>query len=364
MLPERLSTHLTSLKPDQERLAMVVEMSIDSTGNMLDYDLYPATVKSRAKLVYQQVADWLNHSVVPHPIYEDPLLQEQLRWHLEVTCLLQKYRESQGTLTLTSIEPYIRMNGQVQVTSMVNNCAYELIQNLMIAANTATALFMQKHHIPCLRRVIRTPKRWPRIVEIARHYGTHLPDEPSVQALESFLLEQKNKDSLRFPDLSLTIIKLLGRGEYIIENPEDPPQGHFNLGLQRYTHATAPNRRFSDLIIQRCLATLFDNVTLPYTQQELTLLAQRCTTKEVDAEKVERKIKKSAMIIALSPRIGDTFEAIVTGSSPKGTWVRLFNPPVEGKLVQGFQHVDVGDRLRVQLIHVDLDQGFIDFSTI
>lgn len=234
----------------------------------------------------------------------------------------------------------------------------------MIAANDVTALFLQGKQIPSLRRVVRSPKRWDRIVEIAAQHGFQLPSEPDSKALSSFITAQKAADPLRFPDLSLVIIKLLGSGEYVVELPNELAPGHFGLAVKDYTHSNAPNRRFPDLITQRFLKAALDGSTIPYNQSELVDLAKHCTEKEDDANKVERQVSKSAAAILLTSRIGDQFDAICTGASDKGTWVRIFHPPVEGRLLQGHEGVDVGHRLKVRLIHIDIDKGFIDFEKV
>ena len=232
----------------------------------------------------------------------------------------------------------------------------------MIAVNDVTARFLQGKQIPSLRRVVRSPKRWDRIVEIAAEHNSQLPAEPDSKALARFLTEQKAADPLRFPDLSLSVIKLLGPGEYVVELPNEVAPGHFALAVKDYTHSTAPNRRFPDLITQRILKATLDGLPLPYSQSELMELAKHCTEKEDDANKVERIVAKSAAAMLLSSRIGNRFDAICTGAADKGTWVRIFHPPIEGRLLRGYEGIDVGNRLRVRLIHADVDKGFIDFE--
>ena len=242
------------------------------------------------------------------------------------------------------------------------NRAKQIIEDFMIAANDITALFLKDKQIPSLRRVVRSPKRWDRIVEIAAQHNFQLPPEPDSKALADFLSKQKAADPLRFPDLSLIIIKLLGSGEYIVELPNETAPGHFGLAVKDYTHSTAPNRRFPDLITQRILKATLGGLPVPYSQSELIELAKYCTLKEDDANKVERQVAKSAAAMLLSSRIGDQFDAICTGAADKGTWVRIFQPPIEGRLLHGYEGIDVGNRLKVKLIHVDVNQGFIDFE--
>jgi exoribonuclease-2 len=242
------------------------------------------------------------------------------------------------------------------------NRAKELIEDFMIGANGVTARYLESRHSPSIRRVVRTPKRWDRIVELAGQYGVALPAEPDSKALEAFLQAQKAADPLRFPDLSLAVIKLLGAGEYVADLPGENPPGHFGLAVQDYSHSTAPNRRYPDLITQRLLKAAVENQPVPYAVDELEELAQHCTEAEDAANKVERQVGKSAAALLLEGRIGEHFDAMVTGAASKGTWVRLLTVPVEGKLVKGFQGVDVGDRIRVQLISTDVERGFIDFA--
>jgi exoribonuclease-2 len=234
----------------------------------------------------------------------------------------------------------------------------------MIAANDITAVFLKEKQIPSLRRVVRSPKRWDRIVEIAALHNFQLPPEPDSKALADFLIKQKAADPLRFPDLSLIIIKLLGSGEYVVELPNETAPGHFGLAVKDYTHSTAPNRRFPDLITQRIVKATLSGQPIPYSQTELIELAKHCTLKEDDANKVERQVAKSAAAMLLSSRIGNQFDAICTGAADKGTWVRIFQPPIEGRLLRGFEGIDVGHQLRVKLIHVDVNQGFIDFERV
>jgi exoribonuclease-2 len=367
MLPKKLSTHLTSLNEGEDRLAMVVEVDIEKDGSIAQYSLYSALVRNHAKLAYDSISKWLDgQAEIPLRMTQIPGLEKQVKLQDSIAQKLKKYRQSQGALTLETIEgrPKIHHNEVVDMQIIGKNRARNLIEDFMITANTATARFLNEHSIPSLRRIVRIPERWNRIIEIAQQYGERLPEEPNAKALDQFLQKRKQADPLRFPDLSLTVIKLLGDGEYIVEYPGDEPIGHFSLAVKDYTHSTAPNRRYPDLITQRLIKAVLSRVETPYSPEELEELARHCTHQEDEAEKVERKMRKSATILMLFSKIGETYPAIVTGASQKGTWVRVLTPPIEGKLVQGYQKVDVGDRLTVKLIYVDLEKGYIDFVRV
>lgn len=364
MLPERLSTDLTSLKQGAERLAIVVEVEVGVDGSEGSYRIYRAIVRNHAKLAYPSLANALEEKTpMPSAVIQVKGLEQQIRLQDSIAQLLKSYRNNQGALTLEVIEPQpeIQENRVVDIKITEMNRAKELIEEFMILANMAVAQFFKEHHQPSLRRVVRTPKRWDRIVEIAQEKGETLPIEPNSKALDLFLIKERLLSRDTFPDLSLTIIKLLGRGEYIVAYPHTLSPGHFSLALKDYTHFTAPNRRFPDLVSQRILKATLENRPSPYSSQELEQIAQHCTSQEDVVTKVERKMKKSASILLLENRIGEAFQAIVTGASEKGVWVRLFHPPVEGKLVRGGEKVDVGDKLTVTLTRVDLEKGFIDF---
>ncbi len=365
MLPEKLSTDLSSLNYQEDRLANVVEMIIQDDGELIDHDIYPAQVRSHAKLAYNSVAAWLEgDGPIPETAAAVPGLDASLRLQDRTAQSMQALRRANGALSLETIEAKPVFKGELLagLEPDQKNRAKEIIENFMIAANGASVQFLASRHFPSIRRVVRTPKRWERIVEIARGYGTSLPDTPDSRALEVFLTEQKTANPKTFPDLSLTVIKLLGPGEYSAELPDTSPPGHFGLAVRDYTHSTAPNRRYPDLVTQRLLKSALEGEKSPYSIDELSALAVHFTRKEDDANKVERQVEKSAAALLLAHRIGETFDGIVTGAADKGTWVRLFSIPVEGKLVKGFEGQDVGDRLRVQLISVDVDQGFIDFQ--
>jgi exoribonuclease-2 len=367
MLPERLSTDLTSLSDHEDRPAIVIEMVIGDDGALQGSDVYVATVRNHVKLAYDGVAAWLEgRGQAPAAIAGVDGLAENLRTQDQVAQRVKTFRHEHGALDLETIEARPVFDGD-QIRDLAveqKNRAKELIEDFMIAANGVTARYLEAKGFVSLRRVVRSPKRWDRIVEVAAHYGVRLPAEPDSKALAQFLTERKAADPVRFPDLSLTIVKLMGPGEYTVEFPGDTAPGHFGLAVKDYTHSTAPNRRYPDLITQRLLKAAIAGSPAPYGRAELTELAGHCTLKEDDANKVERQVSKSAAAMLLASRIGEQFDAITTGASTKGTWVRVLHPPVEGRLVDGFEGVDVGNRLRVRLIRADVEQGFIDFQKV
>ena len=367
MLPEKLSTDLTSLNDAEDRLAVILEMVINDTGEMQSSDIYRALVRNHAKLAYHSVAAWLEgKGLMPEAVEAVPGLAENLRIQDRVAQTLKALRHEHGALDLQTLEARPVFTGDEIQDLRVDerNRAQEIIEDFMIAANGVAARFLHGKKVPSLRRMVRSPKRWERIVEIATQHNSQLPAEPDSRALAHFLAEQKAADPLRFPDLSLCIIKLLGPGEYVVEIPGDTASGHFGLAVRDYTHSTAPNRRFPDLITQRILKVALGGSPMSYSQDELVELARHCTEKEDDANKVERLVAKSAAAMLLSLRIGDDFEAICTGAADKGTWVRIFHPSVEGRLLYGYEGVDVGNRLKVRLIHTDVEKGFIDFKKV
>ena len=367
MLPEMLSTDLTSLNPNAERLAIVIEMEVDADGSLLDSRIFKAMVLNRAKLAYNSVAAWLERNgTVPEAISSVPGLAENLRLQDQTAQSLKKLRHVHGALSLETIEAKPIFDGD-QIRSLEieeKNRAKEIIEDFMIAANGVTARYLSVRGFPSMRRVVRIPKRWDRIVEIAAEHKFTLPEEPDSRALEEFLVSEKAAHPIRFPDLSLAVIKLLGSGEYIAEPPEGDAPGHFGLAVKDYSHSTAPNRRYPDLLTQRLLKAAMEGKPAPYNKDDLDILAAHCTEAEDVATKVERRVEKSAAALLLESRIGERFDSIVTGASEKGTWVRLLNIPVEGKLVQGFEGLDVGERVRVQLIETNVEQGFIDFKKV
>lgn len=368
MLPDKLSTGLTSLNPAAERLAVVVEMIVESDGSVGDaHQVYRAKVRNQAKLAYNSVAAWLDgEGPEPEPITEAKGVAANLRLQDQTAQRMKRLREQRGALNLETIEARpIFVDGQVsELRREERNRAKDIIEDFMIAANQATAQFLSAKGSPSIRRVVREPRRWSRIVELAALHGFRLPDEPDPRALEGFLNAQKAADPLRFPDLSLSIIKLLGPGEYVAEAAGGLAPGHFGLAAKDYGHSTAPNRRYTDLVTQRLLKAALDGRDSPYTKAQLDVLAAHCTAQEDNANKVERQVAKSAAALLLRTRVGEVFEAFVTGASDKGTWARLLAVPVEGRLVQGFRDVDVGDRVKVRLLSVDVEKGFIDFARV
>jgi len=368
MLPEKLSTNLTSLNFNEDRPAIVIEMVIGLDGSLNASDIYRARVRNHAKLAYNSVATWLEgKGIVPEAIIAINGLAENLRMQDRVAQSMKNLRHTHGALSLETTEsrPIFEGDEIRDLEVEKKNRAKDIIENFMIAANGVTARYLSSRKLPSLRRVVRTPKRWDRIVDLAEEHGSTLPHYPDAKVLDEFLMKERENDPLRFPDLSLAIIKLMGAGEYIAELPGDTiSPGHFGLAVRDYTHATAPNRRYIDLITQRLLKAAIEGEPLPYSNNELEVLAEHCTEGEDAANKVERQVSKSAAAILLESRIGERFDAIVTGAADKGTWVRILNPPIEGKLVHDLESVDVGHRIRVQLIHTDVEQGFIDFKRI
>jgi len=366
MLPEKLSTDFTSLNLNEVRLAIVVEMTLGADGSLLDSDIYRARVRNHAQLAYHSVGDWLEGGDAPEAVAAMNGLARNLRLQDRIVQKMRRLRHIHGALSLETLEARPVFEGeQLQDLAVEGkNRAKELIEDCMIAVNGITARYLAARKYPSIRRVVRTPKRWDRIVTLAGEHGHQLPVTPDAKALDAFLRQAKVADPQSFPDLSLAVIKLLGAGEYTAERPDDTAPGHFGLAVQDYAHSTAPNRRYADLITHRLLKAALAGRAAPYTYAELEALTQQLTMQENAANKVERQVGKSAAALLLEKRIGEHFEAIVTGAAGKGTWVRLLTVPVEGKLLSGFAGLDVGDRLRVQLISVNVERGFIDFKRV
>jgi exoribonuclease-2 len=365
MLPEALSTNLTSLNEDQDRIAIVADMVFKKDGSLIASEIYLAQVHNRAKLAYNSVAAWLTATgPAPRRISETAGLDENLRLQDRVAQQLTGLRHLHGALSLETLEAQAVFTGDALSTLELDqtNRATQLIEEFMVAANAVAAIYLAVKKFPSLRRVLRDPERWTRIVQLAAELGEKLPAAPDAVALESFLTRRRTTAPEKFSDLSLSVIKLIGRGEYALNLPGGDAPGHFALAVKDYTHSTAPNRRFPDLITQRLLKAALAGAPLPYTIAELTELAKHCTDQEDAATKVERRVNKSAAALLLSGKIGQQFDAIVTGAADKGTWVRLLQPPTEGRLTLGFQGLKVGDHVRVKLIHTDAQLGFIDFA--
>ena len=374
MLPEKLSTNLTSLNEDEDRVSMVVKIQISQTGDLENSSIFQAIVRNHAQLTYDAIGGWLEgKNSLPDKVKQSSL-ENTLKIQHEAAQTLKQKRHEAGSLTLESSEAEVKIinNNQIVIQISQHNFAHQLIEEFMIAANRVMAQHFTQAKIASLRRVVRSPKYWNRIVEIAQSFGEHLPPQPDSKALDVFLINRQKKDPDSFPDLSLTVIKLLGRGEYVVQNNSEEKLsqtdslsglfiGHFGLALSDYTHSTAPNRRFPDLISQRQYKAFLRREKDPYTLEELYSLAAHCTQQEDAAMKVERQINKSAAAALLSSQIGKVFKGIITGASDKGTWVRIFHPAVEGKVIQGCKGLEIGDKVSVQLKHVNIAKGFIDF---
>jgi VacB/RNase II family 3'-5' exoribonuclease len=367
MLPPELSTDRTSLNEHADRDAIVVDMAIGGDGVPAESDVYRARVRNRAKLTYDGVAAWLDgRGPAPAAFATEPDLLAQVTLQDRLAGLLRARREEEGALDFdrSELRPIVADGVVTDLRTEEPNRARDLIESFMVTANGVTARFLTSRGYPSIRRVVRAPERWPRIVELARQYGVQLPAEPDARALETFLKAQRLAKPDGFADLSLSVLKLLGRGEYVAQAADGKSAGHFALAVSNYTHSTAPNRRFPDLVTQRLLKAAVARIPAPYPLAELAPLAAHCTMQEDAANKVERLVRKAAAALWMSSRIGQEFDAVVTGASNKGTWVRLRVPPVEGRLERGAQGLDVGDRVRVRLISTDPDQGFIDFARV
>jgi exoribonuclease-2 len=365
MLPEQLSTGASSLLEDADKLSIVIEAVVSKDGEVQSGDVYRAITRNKAQLTYDAVGAWLEgKDAAPAKVAASTELQSQLRLQNEVAGALRAERFRHGALNIETTETRpIMLNAQiVDVVRQQKNAATELIEDFMIAANGVVARRLEK--VSSIRRVVKTPERWARIVELAVQLGETLPAVADSKALNDFLVKRKAADPDHFADLSLSVIKLMGPGEYVLERPGDPVQGHFGLAVQDYTHSTAPNRRFADLVTQRLIKAQLASQPAPYTDEELAAIAANCTAKENAARKVEREMSKRIAAVAMSNRIGETFDAIVTGVIPHGTFVRVLQPQVEGLLAVGKAGVDVGDRLRVKLISTDVQRGFIDFAKV
>jgi VacB/RNase II family 3'-5' exoribonuclease len=366
MLPNELSTDTTSLVNAQDRAGIVVELRVEpNSGEVVCHDVYCALLRNHAKLAYNSVGAWLEgRAAIPQAAAIVPGMEAQLRLQNETAKKLKEIRKKNGALDFASQEPRVLVEND-EVTGLAvdrQNAAQDIIENFMVAANVAMAKHLKENKSLSIRRVVKTPKRWDRIQTLAAGYGVKLPATPDPRALSDFLDQRRAADPEHFQDLSLSVVKLMGPGEYIVEAPGQEHEGHFGLAVNDYTHSTAPNRRYSDLVTQRLLKATAVGKACPYSQGELSEVAKRCTEREDAARKVERLMRKVVAASLLSKRIGEMFDGIITGASPKGTFVRLLKFPAEGMVVRGAQGVDVGDKVTVRLAGVDVDRGFVDFE--
>jgi exoribonuclease R len=393
MLPFDLSTDLTSLNEDADRTAIMMSFTVGPDGEMLDETVSRAVVRNRAQLAYSRVGPWLENtaagkvdndvfslrsdsaraaqaeSEAQHgstPPLTDGWLAEQLTLQDEAAQALHKARVANGALEFHRAEadPVVADGRVIDVHEAIHNRAMDLIEDLMVAANGVMARALRKGGRSGLQRVVVVPKRWDRIVALAKEHGGELPLTPDSVALNNFLEAQRKSDSIHYPDLAVAVIKLMGPGEYLLMRPDDDPTGHFGLAARDYTHSTAPNRRFPDLVTQRVLHAMIDNAPPPYTDVELTAIALHCNEADKLLRKIQRDMEKRVAAVALANRIGQVFSGVVTGASNKGVYVRVFEPPVEGRVMQGEDGLDVGDKVQVKLLHTDPARAFIDFAKV
>ena len=366
MLPEKLSTDLTSLNPNQVRVATVTEMVFQPDGTLARSHITRARVHNKAHHAYDAESAWIEgNGPLPEAADIVPGMDQQLRTQDSVAQQLRANRREQGSLDFQTFQPRAEFDGEqvVAIKQQEQNRARQLIEEFMVATNGVTARFLAGKRRAAIRRVVRSPERWARIAQVAAERGWELPIDPDSKALEQFLAAERKRDPLRFPDLSLVIVKLMGRGEYVVERPGGPNIGHFGLAVRDYSHSTAPNRRYPDLIASRLIKAALAEVKSPYSDMELEFLANRCTQQEDAANKVERQLRKSEAAMLLEDHIGETFDGVVTGESKGNTWVRIFEPPAEGKLLPS-RDVQVGDKVRAKLISTNVERGFIDFEMI
>jgi exoribonuclease-2 len=369
MLPERLSTDLTSLNEGEDRYAVVISFDVARDGSLRTPDVCRALIHNRAKLAYDAVGAWLEgDGPAPEPLAKSTELADQVRMQDEAALRLRGARQQGGALNFESVEAQpVVVDGKVVDLAVVRrNRARDLIEDFMVAANRSVARYLLEKGSPSLRRVVREPRRWDRIVKIAAELGETLPERPDSVALSQFLARRREIDPEHFPDLSLSIVKLLGPGIYVLERRDesDADMGHFGLAVADYVHSTAPNRRFADLVTQRMLYAVQMRADQPYSDPQLEEIAARCTERADAARKVERTVRKIAGAAMMADRVGDSFAAVITAASRKGTYARLLNPPVEGRVVSGVEGLDVGDTVRLKLVGVDPPRGFIDFAHV
>jgi exoribonuclease-2 len=365
MLPEELSTDMTSLNENEDRLAIIADMTVKANGDVPVSTFYQAWTSNRAKLAYEDVGEWLDgKGEMPEKIASTPGLEKQIRLQKEAAERLHAYRTKKGALSFESIESStVIENGEVKgIRSVEPNSARKLIENFMVTANVEMAEFLESNNFASLRRVVKEPRNWEGIVRIAAEHGTHLPPTPDQPKLAAFLDEQRAADPLHFPDLSLSLVKLIGGGEYVVEELGEDAGGHFGLAVRDYAHSTAPNRRFSDIAVQRLVKAVIGGEPAPYTMHDLHWIADHCNKQEKAARKVERKMRKIVAASVMKRHIGETFDAIVTGDTSAGVYARILRPPVDGRIVRGEERVRVGDKTRVRLLSASTQNGFIDFA--
>ncbi|HTK25858.1 MAG TPA: RNB domain-containing ribonuclease [Pyrinomonadaceae bacterium] len=367
MLPEDLSTGLTSLNENQDRLAIIVELVVKENGDVPGNNVYRGLVRNHAKLAYESVGAWLDENApMPEKIANSPDLKAQILLQQKAADRLHEFRKAKGALEFESIESSaVVVNGQIRdIKSVEPNSARKIIENFMVAANVEMAEFLDNHNSLSLRRVVKTPERWDRIREVAADLGEDLPEQPDAQALAGFLDKRRAADPEHFPDLSLSIVKLIGAGEYVVQRPGEDGDGHFGLGVRDYAHSTAPNRRYPDIVVQRLVKAAIDGETAPYSEDELNAIAEQCNEQERAARKVERKMRKIVAATVMQNRVGQDFDAIVTGKTASGTFARILRPPVDGRIVKGEEDVRVGQKIEVKLLSADPRNGFIDFAAL
>jgi VacB/RNase II family 3'-5' exoribonuclease len=367
MLPARFSTDLTSLKEGFDRAAIVTEMIIDSDGNVVSGSVFQALVHNYAKLTYEEIGAWLDgQTEIPESVTKTSGLKEQILVQQKAASFLYKLRKQNGALEFETVESAPIVSGKIisGIEIVHTNSARKIIENFMIAANVQMARFLENRNVASLRRVVKTPEQWEQIVKIVESFGERLPDEPDSKALADFLARRRAADPVHYPDLSLSIIKLIGAGEYVVQAAGIEEEGHFGLAVQDYTHSTAPNRRYVDLIVQRLVKAALESNPAPYDLEELNLIADHCNKMERAAKKVERKVRKISAASVMKTRIGEIFEAIVTGKTQRGTFARILRPPVDGRIVEGEETVEVGEKIRVRLLAANSENGFIDFENI
>jgi VacB/RNase II family 3'-5' exoribonuclease len=367
MLPEELSTDATSLLNDVDRVGIVIEMIVSADGNVTASDIYRAILHNYAKLSYEEVGAWLDENTeIPAKIKAVAGMETQIRLQMEAALRLKKNRQKNGALQFESVEtsPIIKDGNINGLKVLQHNSARDIIENFMIAANVTMAEFLENHNSISLRRIVKTPARWDGIVKIASSFGFNLPETPDSNALSKFLQSRKEADPSHFPDISLSVVKLLGPGEYVVQKLGEEVDGHFGLAVRDYAHSTAPNRRYADIITQRLVKAVLRKSPTPYTVEELENIANHCNERLSAARKVERQMRKTIAASVLAERIGDEFDAIVTGVKSVGTFARLLNPPADGRIINGEKGLDVGEKIRVRLVGTNPYKGFIDFECL